>query len=166
MHMSLAVMEQSQRPVTITHTFGTIEAPRESVMRFVTPMWGFEDQLEFALLPAAREGLWWFISTGETPTTFVLADPFVAVEGYGIDLADAERDELSLHEESDALALLLLSMPSAPGEPVTGNFRAPLVFNVAERVVKQVVNRDEQYPLTQVVDLARYPAQSDGLQLN
>lgn len=159
-------MEQSPESVTITHTFGTLEVPREAVMRFVTPMWGFEGHQEFALLPAARAGLWWFISTGDTPTTFVLADPFIASDGYSIDLADAEREALALHDESDALALILLSMPSTPDQPVAGNFRAPLVFNMAERLVKQVVNRDEQYPLTMAVDLTRYPAQADGLHLS
>lgn len=158
-------MEQSTGTVTIAHTFGTIEVPVESVMRFTTPMWGFESYTEFALLPAGRQGLWWFIATGDTPTTFVLADPFVATADYCIDLNEAEREELGLTRESDALALVLLAMPAMAGEAVTGNFRAPLVFNLAERRVKQVVNRDDRFQLAEVVDLGRYPAQDDGLQV-
>jgi flagellar assembly factor FliW len=161
--MSLAVMEQSQGTVTIAHSFGLIEVPGEAVMRFTTPMWGFESHTEFALLPAGRQGLWWFISTGETPTTFVLADPFVATSDYAIDLNEAERDELGFQQDSDALALVLLAMPGAAGQPVTGNFRAPLVFNVSERRVKQVVNRDDRLGLAEQVDLGRYPAQDGAI---
>lgn len=158
-------MEQSQGTITITHTFGTIEVPVEAVMRFTTPMWGFESYPEFALLPAGRQGLWWFIATGDMPTTFVLADPFMATSDYSIDLNDAEREELGLQQESDALALVLLAIPAAAGEAVTGNFRAPLVFNVSERRVKQVVNRDDRFQLAELVDLGRYPAQEGGLQV-
>lgn len=158
-------MEQSQGMITIAHSLGTIEVPGDAVMRFVTPMWGFEQHNEFALLPAARQGLWWFIATGETPTTFVLADPFVSAGNYAIDLTDAERDELALADENDALALVLLAMPAAPGEPVRGNFRAPLIFNVTQRKVKQIVNRDDRHQLDQVVDLSRYPANEAGVQL-
>lgn len=156
-------MEQSQGTVTIAHLTGTIEVPAEAVMRFTSPMWGFGDHTEFVLLPAARQGLWWFISTAEMPTTFVLADPFVASEEYSIDLTDTEREELAIEQESDALALVLLAMPAASGEPVTGNFRAPLVFNTSERKVKQVVNRDDRHQLNQAIDLSRYPAQEAGV---
>ena len=153
-------MEQSSGTVTIIHGSGTLEVPQDAVMQFTTPMMGF-GHTEYALLPAARRGLWWFIATGDEPTTFVLADPFVAIADYEVDLNDAEREELALHDERDALALVLLVMPAVAGERVTGNFRAPLVFNLADRKVKQVVNRDERYGLSETVDLSRYEL-SDG----
>lgn len=158
-------MDQPRGPIAIAHTFGTMEVPADAVMRFTTPMWGFDAHQEFALLPAARRGLWWFISTAETPATFVLADPFVAMDGYGIDLTDHERDELALVDEADALVLVLVAMPGASGGSVTGNFRAPLVFNLSERTVKQVVNRDERFGLAEGVDLSRYPLQDDPVAL-
>jgi len=153
-------MDQSQESVTVAHPSGLIEVPADAVMRFVSPMWGFEGHREFALLPAARHGVWWFISTGETPATFVLADPFVAQADYGIDINDAEREELQLEGETDALALVMLAMPATAGAPITANFRAPLVFNVAKRLAKQVVNRDDQFAMAQVVDLRLYPLEA------
>jgi len=135
--MSTAAMEQSRGPVAIAHPLGMMEVPADAVMRFTVPMWGFEPHREFALLPAARRGLWWFLSTTDSATTFVLADPFVAVDGYSIDLTDHERDELALVNEADAL------------------------FNLSKCLVKQVVNRDEQFGLAEAVDLSRYPLQDD-----
>jgi flagellar assembly factor FliW len=70
---------------------------------------------------------------------------------------DSEQEALGLQDLNDALALVLLVMPSRAGDPVTGNFRAPLVFNLRERTVLQVVNRDEQYHLASPVDLSAYP---------
>ena len=148
-------MQESRGTITIEHPLGVIEVPRDAVMHFTTPMLGFRHS-EYALLPAARKGLWWLIGTGEMPTTFVLADPFVAIADYAVDLNDSEREELALRDEQDALALVLLVMPATPGDHVTGNFRAPLVFNLAERKVKQVVNRDERHGLSERVDLSLY----------
>lgn len=149
-------MEQAFDRVQVAHPSGLLEVPADTLVHFTTPMWGFEALRDFALLPAKREGVWWFISTGETPTTFVLADPFVAMDDYSIDLTDRERTELALQDESDALALVMLTMPPTPSQPVTGNFKAPLVFNLASRRVKQVVNRDERYRLAEPVNLGVY----------
>lgn len=142
--------------VQVSHPSGPVNVPSDALMHFTTPMWGFEHVDAFALLPTDRQGLWWFISTNDTPTTFVLADPFVASADYEIDLNDAERDELGLRDETDALALVMLVMPSAPGQPVTANFRAPLIFNLSENKVKQVVNRDDRSQLAQQVNLSLY----------
>lgn len=125
-------------------------------MRFTVPLWGFS-QTEFALLPASRQGVWWFVSTAEPTVTFVLADPFVAMTDYVVDVNDGERETLALQDENDALVLVMLVMPAQPGEPVTGNFRAPLIFNLRARQVMQVVNRDDRYQLTTPVDLTAYP---------
>lgn len=142
--------------VEISHPSGPVSIPRDALMHFTTPIWGFEHVDAFALLPTDRQGMWWFISANDAPTTFVLADPFVASTDYEIDLNDAERDELGLRDESDALALVMLVMPSAPGQPVTANFRAPLIFNLRENKVKQVVNRDDRSQLAQEVNLSLY----------
>jgi flagellar assembly factor FliW len=152
-------MDSTLDRVLVTHPSGPMEVPADVLMRFVAPMWGFT-QREFALLPASRQGIWWLISTGDQPVTFVLADPFVAAADYAIDMNDSEQEALGLKDLNDALALVLLVMPSRAGDPVTGNFRAPLVFNLRERTVLQVVNRDEQYHLASPVDLSAYPLPS------
>ncbi len=134
-------------------------------MHFTEALWGFPERSAYALLPAARHGLWWLLSVDEPQTTFVLADPFVGHPEYGIDLGDAERDALQIVEPTDALALVMVALPMTPSEPITGNFRAPIVFNLRKGLAQQVVNRDEQYSLREPMDLADYPAPDDGLRL-
>lgn len=152
-------MQQTGDFVTVSHPSGPMHVPVDAVMQFTTPMWGFE-QTRFALLPTSRGGVWWFISIDEPVVTFVLADPFVASADYAIDLNDAERDELGLRDENDVLALVMLVMPPNPAEPVTANFRAPLIFNLREQRVKQVVNRDDRHQLAERVDLSLYGQQT------
>lgn len=158
--------DRDTRTYTITMpSVGTIEVSGEAVMQFTAPLWGFPDRTTYALLPAARAGLWWLLSVDEPQTTFVLADPFVGHPEYGVDLGDAERDALQIHEPDDVVALVMVALPATPGEPVTGNFRAPIVFNINKGLAQQVVNRDERYSLREPMQLAVYPVQDTGVQL-
>ena len=167
--MSHAVMDQQDRSTT-TYTItspavGTIEVSGEAVMHFTEALWGFPERTAYALLPAARQGLWWLLSVQEPHTTFVLADPFVSHADYGIDLGELEREALQIIEPTDALALVMVALPITSSEAVTGNFRAPIVFNVSRRLAQQVVNRDEHYSLREPMDLAAYPVTEHGLRL-
>ena len=162
-------MDQQDRSTT-TYTItspavGTIEVSGEAVMHFTEALWGFPERTTYALLPAARQGLWWLLSVDEPQTTFVLADPFVGHLDYGIDLGESEREALQIVEPTDALALVLVALPMTPSETVTGNFRAPIVFNISKGLAQQVVNRDEQYSLREPMDLSAYPMAEDGLRL-
>lgn len=162
-------MDQQDRTTTMytitSPAVGTIEVSGEAVMHFTEALWGFPERTAYALLPAARHGLWWLLSVDEPQTTFVLADPFVGHPEYRIDLGESERDALQIVEPTDALALVMVALPMTPSEPVTGNFRAPIVFNISKGLAQQVVNRDEQYSLRESMDLSAYPAQEGGVRL-
>lgn len=162
-------MDQQDRSTT-TYTItspavGTIEVSGDAVMHFTDALWGFPERTTYALLPAARQGLWWLLSVDEPQTTFVLADPFVGHPEYAIDLGESERDALQIANPTDALALVMVALPMTASEPVTGNFRAPIVFNIGKGLAQQIVNRDEQYSLREPMDLAAYPVQEDGVRL-
>jgi flagellar assembly factor FliW len=158
--------DRSTQTYTITSpAVGTIDVSGDAIMRFISPLWGFPDRTEYALLPAARQGLWWLLSVQEPHTTFVLADPFVGHPDYAIDLGDAEREALQIAQPTDALALVMVALPMTPAEPVTGNFRAPIVFNISQGVAQQVVNRDERHSLREPMNLAEYPATEHGVRL-
>ena len=162
-------MDQQDRS-TATYTItspavGTIEVSGEAVMHFTEALWGFPERTAYALLPAARQGLWWLLSVQEPHTTFVLADPFVSHADYGIDLGELEREALQIVEPTDALALVMVALPMTPSEAVTGNFRAPIVFNISRKLAQQVVNRDENYSLREPMDLAAYATADDGVRL-
>lgn len=144
---------------------GELTVTPDVVMQFPTPLWGFPSHSAFALLPAAREGLFWLQSMSGEGVTFLLADPFVLDANYAIDLGDTERQALQVVAPSDALSLVMVSLPSSDGDEVTGNFRAPLVFNVAQRVGMQVVSRDESHELRRPITLDVFPAQANGVRM-
>lgn len=144
---------------------GDIEVADDVVMHFQTPLWGFPDHHDYALLPATRDGLWWLQSTTGAGVTFLLADPFVLDSQYAVDLGETERQSLQIEEPTDALSLVMVALPATEAEKPTANFRAPLVFNVAQRSGMQVVSRDESHDLRRTVSLDVFPSREGGVRL-
>jgi len=138
-------------------TIGDVVVPASAVMHFVSPMWGFPNEQAFALVPAARDGLWWLMGVEAPHTTFVLADPFAAFTDYAVELSDVDRESLALTDAGEALVLVMLTLPSAQEVSATANLRAPLVFHVTSQRVLQVVSSNEQHSLQQPVALSIYP---------
>ena len=144
---------------------GEIDAAPGVVMSFPTPLWGFAEHREFALLPAARDGLWWMQSMHDAALIFLLADPFVLDADYGIDLGETERAALDIHEPSDAFGLVMITLPADGEDGATANFRAPIVFNVAKGTGMQVVSRDDTHSLRRPTTLDVFPVQPQGLRI-
>lgn len=163
-HEDQTALSNSFRSVS-SLVLGDLEVSEHVLMTFDTPLWGFPNHHEYALLPAARNGLWWLQSTLDAGVTFLLADPFVLDSSYGVDLGDTERAALHINEPADAFGLVMLTLPADGSSGATANFRAPLVFNLARRVGMQVVSRDDAHDLRQPVTLDVFPPQENGLRL-
>lgn len=166
--MISAALEDTQDPTVAVRTvssliLGEVVVADDIIMNFPTALWGFPDQHEYALLPGARDGLWWLQSLTDDGTSFVLADPFVLDSTYSVDIGDSEGQALGIEQPSDAFGLVMLSLPATTTEPITANFRAPLVFNLARRAAMQVVSRDDKHELQRVISLDVFPAQSGGV---
>lgn len=152
---------------TITSdAFGVLEVPDMTIMRFAVPLLGFPAERTFALLPARRDGLWWMLAESNSSLTFLLADPFLTDPGYALDITENDERILGLASSEQALALVLVAFPTAEDQPVTANFRAPLVFNLQTRTALQVVSRDESHDMRHPIDLRSYALQDDGLRLD
>lgn len=151
---------------TITSTaFGTVEVSDSAIMQFTAPLWGFDDKTSYALLPAARDGLFWLQSTDDEVTTFILADPFALDAGYAFELSDAEKAAIGVTSPDDVLALVMVTLPTGQSTEVTANFRGPLVFNVRTRRATQLVTTNEAHAIRRPIDLATFPRREDGVKL-
>lgn len=152
--------------VITSDAFGVLEVPAMTMMHFAVPLLGFPEERTFSLLPAMRDGLWWMLSESNSSLTFLLADPFISDPGYVLDITETDERTLGLTTSEQALALVLVAFPNSTDEPVTANFRAPLVFNLATQTVLQVVSRNESHSMRHPIDLASFEMQDDGLRLD
>jgi flagellar assembly factor FliW len=143
--------------IAIAHPEGTVEVPEDAIVQFTEPLLGFPGRQAYALIPAARDGLWWCISVEEPVVTFVLADPFVAMAEFGFDLSASDRERLDIREATDPLVLVVVQLPLGPDGVVTANLRAPIVVNLRTRDAAQLISGDERQALAAPIDLSRYP---------
>jgi len=162
------VVDPTTEPSTLhiaSRALGDIEVSSTWVMHFPTPIGGFPSQQNFALIPAAREGLWWLQAIDDADVTFILGDPFLLDASYSFDLGDVERGMLSIKNESDAFGLVMITLPHRDDERATANCRAPIVFNLTKRVGMQVLSRDDTHDLRRPLDLSVYKPQALGLRM-
>jgi flagellar assembly factor FliW len=149
-----------------SHAFGEVAVPTTSIMHFASPIWGFPERHDYALLPAARQGLYWLQSVDDELTTFILADPFQLDATYAVDLSDTDREAIKATSSEQVIALVMLTLPTTSDAPVTANYRAPLVFNLNSGHGVQVVTSNDAHSLRTPVDLAIFPPQPDGVKLH
>ncbi len=119
----------------------------DSLLRFPEGLHGFESSLEFALVPAARDGFYWLQSTEEAGLAFLLVDPFRVAPDYELDLGAGDEQFLELAALTDALVLTVVTLPSSKGAPATTNLRGPIVINTHRCVARQVVTAVDGYSL-------------------
>ena len=137
--------------------FGDLELPESSIFTFNDGLHGFAAHKQFALVPAAREGLFWLQSLAHRDIAFLLVDPFIAKSGYEVDLGATERLALGLASPDDVMILAIVTISSVDGELPTANLRGPIVINVQSRLGKQVVTTDESHDVKTPVDVLALP---------
>lgn len=135
---------------------GTLELGEEQVIEFGSGLLGFPECQRFALVPAAREGTWWLQSLDHATLAFLLVDPFVAFDGFTVDLGPTERFALGVQDPSDVMVLAIVTLPGAPGAQPTANLQAPIVFNVPRRRAQQMVI-EGRYGMREAFAVERLP---------
>ena len=140
---------------------GQLQVPATSVFQFPDGLHGFETFTEFALVPAAREGLFWLQALASREVVFLLIDPFVASPGFEVDLGMSERASLQLDNPMDVLVLAIVTLPAGTEAVPTANFRGPIVLNARVRVASQIMSAVQGHEVRTPVDLHALPARAE-----
>ncbi|MEO7361277.1 MAG: flagellar assembly protein FliW [Gemmatimonadaceae bacterium] len=140
---------------------GQVQVPVTSVFYFANGLHGFETHFEFALVPAAREGLFWLQSLTSRDVVFLLIDPFVAVPGFEVDLGVTESAQLKLDNPMDVLVFAIVTLPAGNVGSPTANFRGPIVLNARARVASQIMSAVPGHEVRTPVDLHALPARAE-----
>lgn len=147
--MTITTAEGSARIAIRSTVLGDIELDARDRIRFCEPVPGFPGCTGYALVPhTGRDGsvsdnVLWLQALEPPYHAFILTDPWSVVADYSPEIPDADAGQLRLRSFEDARVMAILTVPPEGG--VTINLRAPIVFNVVERVAKQVVLLSDQY---------------------
>jgi len=109
----------------------------------VLPILGFEDEKEFELEQVSDI----FYKLKGKRVNFTLVDPF-ALRDYDFEISDEESEKLKLDENKKFLVLNIVTL-NEPFLESTVNFAAPLIFNMDDKVMGQVILDKGPYGLAE-----------------
>jgi flagellar assembly factor FliW len=139
-----------------TTRFGAVTIEDDDVLSFVDGLIGMEDHTRWALLADAENAaLGWLQSLDRPDVALAVVSPRRFVPDYSVRVARRDIEPLGVSAAEEAQVLVIVSRF---GEGLTLNLKAPLVIQVAERLGRQIVAKDDhpvQYPLTGTSSLRR-----------
>lgn len=122
----------------VESTFGPLEVSVEQLLRFEQGLLGFPDCKEWVLLARNDAHSMWLQSMEHPELALLMIDPFVAFEGFVLDVPASASAQLEANNSDDVLVLAPVTM--ARGEaPATANLRGPVLINWRMRRGVQVV---------------------------
>lgn len=123
-----------------TTRFGDVEVSENVLFKFISPILGYNEELEFVLIDHKENSNFkWLQSTNSPELAFV-----VTMAGYfGIDyvyeLPENTQEELEIESADDILTLNIVLIPHENPRTSTINLLAPLIFNLKSRKGSQVI---------------------------
>ncbi len=128
-----------------TTRFGDIEVRDSDVIELPSGLIGFPELTNYVLLDHDKESPFkWLQSLQDGGIAFVLINPLLFNPDYTVEVSEAEVSDLQLGSEDDAVISVIVTMPSNP-QNMTANLKAPLVFNLKNRLGKQLILNNPAY---------------------
>lgn len=139
-----------------SHLLGTLDVGADALFDFDAGLYGFPGARRFALVPAARDGLWWLQSAEDPALVFLLADPFHFFPAYAPDVPDAELAQLGgggapPADRVGVYAVVTLGTAGAP--TASANLRAPVLLDTGAGRGRQVVLPADPHGITEPIAL-------------
>ena len=153
-----------------TTRFGTLEIDESAILTFTQPIIGFQAYRRFVLLDQTDDGkVFWLQSTDTGDLAVVLMDPRSVRPDYDIGRRKGDLVELAADSVDDLDVYTLVVVTESPRQ-VRTNLKAPILIHRAQRLAKQTILDDNDYPvqfvLTPPQDSAQTPQEVSNARAN
>jgi len=128
-----------------TTRFGEVLIDQSEIYTMPEGMLGFSSQRRYIIIDHHSNSFFkWLQSVDKPDLAFVIADPATFMPNYGFELSQSDMDTIKVEKEEDCIVAVILVIPSNP-DLITANLKGPIVFNVKEKMAKQIVLADSEY---------------------
>lgn len=128
-----------------TSRFGEIDVNENDLLTLPEGLIGFPELTKFILLDHDTDSPFkWLQSTVDTTIAFIVISPLTFRPDYMVEATEDEVSSLNLSHADDAVISVIVTIPLDP-KKMSANLKAPLIFNLQNRIGKQVVLKDAQY---------------------
>lgn len=131
-----------------TTRFGNITVDESRVIQMKGGgILGFEHFKKYVFLTQNEKiPFMWFQSVDDGSIAFVVINPFIIAPEYDLMISDNDTRFLEIESPDDVVLMSLVTIRSDPLK-ITANLRAPIVINRKNRLGKQVVLNEPDYPV-------------------
>ncbi|MGI6084077.1 MAG: flagellar assembly protein FliW [Acetivibrionales bacterium] len=131
-----------------TKHFGVIEINEADVIYFPEGLPGFENNKKYALIgnDASESVFFWLQSIDMTELCFIVTDPFMVYDGYGVDVEDEDVELLEITDVNKVLTLTIVVIPENIND-IRVNLKAPILINLEKKLGKQIIQQDDNLPI-------------------
>ncbi len=131
--------------------FGPIEVDEELMFEFPRGLPGFENAEKFVIVERDGQPFKWLQSAEDAHLAFLIADPHYFVPNYEAEVPQGELKVLNIRFPEDLAMAVIVNVPPTQPEKMTVNLRAPIIFNIRERLALQVILTSSRYPVDYAV---------------
>ena len=126
-------------------------------MTFLFPdgILGFPACRRFTLSPADADGFYWLQSMECDSLSFLLVDPFRAIEDFFVDLGDTDLHHLQTRHAPEIGVMAIVTLPRRAGDAPTANLQGVVAFNFSKGIARQVIIQDSPYSTRWPLDLQK-----------
>ncbi|MBK9294370.1 MAG: flagellar assembly protein FliW [Oligoflexia bacterium] len=130
-----------------TSRFGVVNIQENDVLTLTDPILGFPDLKKFVILEDPDDLVFaWFQSCENKFIAFAILEPELFAADYKVKLGKNDKEALQVAEPDVVRVFNIVTIPDDVTQ-MTANLKAPLVVNVAKRLVKQVVTQENDHPI-------------------
>lgn len=134
-----------------TKFHGEIEVSTDQLWNFPKGIPGFEQEKEFLLIPIEGNSIFQVLQSSNTSSVaFIVTNPYKLVMDYSFDLDEPTIDLLNIGKPEDIFVLGILTLKQ-PFEKSTINLQAPLIFQMNNRIAKQMILNDNRFTTRHVI---------------
>lgn len=129
-----------------TEKFGELEINKDMIFNFVSPIIGFNDLKEYAIIDYKPDSPFkWLQSIEDTSLAFpVTLCSFFGID-YQFDIPDDEAQKLGIETADDVLVCNICTIPSSNPKGATVNLLAPVVINFNNKKAMQIILKDTKF---------------------
>ena len=130
-----------------TTKFGEVEIDEAEIIEFLVGPYGFEELTEYTLLVEEDSPFFWLQSISDPDLAFLVSEPWNFYEDYGFNLADQVKEKLQLENKEQVFVVNMITVPNDEPEKMTMNLKAPIIINKDDRLAKQIILEETDYPV-------------------
>ncbi|WP_186647175.1 flagellar assembly protein FliW [Fluviispira vulneris] len=128
-----------------TSRFGEIEISESDLLNLPEGLIGFPELNQFILLDHDTDSPFkWLQSINDPSMAFIVISPLSFRPDYMVEVTEEEVSALKLANPDEAVISVIVTIPMDP-KKMSANLKAPLVFNLSNKLGKQVILKDPQY---------------------